>query len=409
MADHKRDPWYMAIRQNMENIVRCVDYKEVRFKMIENELMEPEDQDEYDNLSSNDAVSKIITKVMRSINDCERFVKVLQEMSQPRYRELTEKIIQKYEENGGDTMQHRDLVAITIQQLERSTTEQHRISQSTVDGPLEQSQRMVESLLTQDITTATINRVIGLKKITGKSFAEVLMKTIKIFRKAIKDNKIRFKKSIEQSTLLQLGKSHMELKNAHHIICSTNEGTKIFKNSVATVVAHAKDVLIVIKNVPKINWQNLCETAETIGMLICMFQKITEMVSSIQEVDSEPLCQLFDNMTELKSILTNIKQTLWLHTKIIGFSGSLLYAFGGVTCVILGAVLCITPVAPAGIPFMMAGSVIVATSPAVLDYYKSFYADMTNAIDNAVEEGQKDTTEFLKGDFEMTTSLRAST
>ena len=46
----------------------------------------------------------------------------------------------------------------------------------------------------------------------------------------------------------------------------------------------------------------------------------------------------------------------------------------------------------------------MATSPAVLDYYKSFYSDMTNKVDNAVQEGRKDSIEFLKSDFEKSTS-----
>lgn len=405
MADHKRHPWYRALRQNMESIMQKVDYNEVKFKMVQNELMEQEDLEEYDNLKrSEDAISKIITKVMRSIDDCEKFVKVLQEMPQPRYRKLTEKIIEKYEENRRES-QHRDSVAIIIQQMECSTREQHRISQSTVDGPLEESQRMVESILTQDITTAKINSVIGLKKIAGQNFAEVLMKAIKMFRKAIEVNKVSFEKSIGQSILHQLDKSHMNLKNAHHIICRNEEGTKIFKNSVATVISNAAEVLVVIKSIPKINWRNLCETAEMFGMLICIIQKITEMVRSIQEVDSEPLHHLFDNIANLEASLADIKKTLLLGTKIIGISGTLLYAFGGVMCVILGAVLSITPAAPAGIPFIVVGSTIVATSPAVLNRYKSFYTDMTNAIDNAVQEGQKDGQEFLKGDFELSASL----
>ena len=316
MADHKMDPWYRAIRHNMESIIRCVEYKRVKYKLIESELIEIEDLEEYDKLSTNsDAVSKIVMKVMCCIDDCETFVKILQDMPQRRYKKLTKQIIEKYEEYSRDAMHHIDSVAIILQQAECSTTDQHRISPSTADGPLEESQRMVESLLTQDIATTRINHVIGLKKIAGKSFAEVLMKIIRMFRKAINESKVSFEKPVGQSILLQLNECSMNLHNAHHVICSTEEGTKIFKNSVASVITHATRVSIVIKKIPKVNWLNLHESAETIGMLMCMFQKITEMVSSIQEVDSEPLQHLFDNIADLNASLADIKRLYCLAQK----------------------------------------------------------------------------------------------
>ena len=401
MADHKSHPWYRAIRQSMESIVQCVDYNDVKYKMVSNELMELEDIEEYNSLSNRDAVSKMITQVMRSIPDCEKFVEVLQEMPRRRYKRLAEKIIKKYEENNISITVHRDLVATTQRQTECSTKEQR--GRAPVDGSLEESQTIVESLLTQDIVTTTIKHVIGQKKNAGKSFAEFLMIIIKIFRKAIKDNKLRFEKSVGQSMIHQLNESETTLKPAYHTICSTEEGTKIFKNSVICVIIHATKVLGVIKTIPKAKWLSLSQSAETIGMLMSIFQKITKMLSSIPDITNEPLHHLFENIENLNASLTKIKKTLFLSTKIVGFSGTALYIVGGVTCIILGTVLCITPVAPVGIPFVVAGSFIVVTSPVVSDYFQSFYSDMTNAIDSKVEEGQNDGKEFLKDDIELST------
>ena len=504
MADHKRHPWYRTIIQSMESIIQYVDYKEVRFKLITHKLIEPEDLEEYDNLKSEDAVAKITIKVLRSIPDCEEFVKVLKEMPQSRYKLLTETIDTNYEENtttqDSSTTPHRNLVVtiqrppecsckedaqstvdgslkesqkiaeviltqedssttphrnlvVTIQRppecsceedaqstvdgslkesqkiaeviltQEDSSTTPHRNlvvtiqrppecsceedAQSTVDGSLEESQKIAEAILTQDIVTAKMNHVIGLKKIAGETFAQFLMKSTKMFRKAIEDNKICLEKSAGQSIIHKLHKYRMLLKNAHHTICSTEEGTRMFKNAVATVILHAQKILLVIKNIltiKTIKWLKLSESAENIGMLMSMFQKITEMVSTIQVDNNEPLYQLFGNITDLNATLTKIKKTLHKTTKIMGVSGSLLYAIGGVTCIILGTILCVTPVAPVGIPFIVAGGFIVVTSPVAYDYFKSFYSDITNAIDYTVKEGQKDGEEFVKGDFELSTS-----
>ena len=232
MADHKRHPWYRTIRQSMESIIQYVEYKEVKFKLISQELMEPEDIEEYDKLESKDAVTKITTKVLRSIPDCEKFVKVLKEMPRPRYKILTDLIDRKYEENNTTTQ-------------DSSTTPQRNLVVTI-------QRRLPESSCEEDAQSTVV---------AEESFAQVLMKSTKMFRKAIEDNKIRLKKSVGQPIIHKLSKYYMDLTNAHHTICSTEKGTRMFKNAVATVILHAQEILLVIKNTLTIKWPRLSESA----------------------------------------------------------------------------------------------------------------------------------------------------
>ena len=445
MDTRSRNPCFRAIQQSMESITQTVIYNEVRDKLFAKELLTLDDLDEYDKLTNVQAVRKMTWKVMHSITGCEKLLKALQEMQGEQYQDLAKSINKKCEENrteDSSLTQHRNLVVtvtqqktehcmkekcgnpapqeengiedgnikpqgnlvatVTQQEIESCTKEHFGNAASQNDHEFDtillKGQEIADTLLRQDITTVTILKAIELKKNAGKSFTEFLMHVIIIFRDAINDNIICLKRSVGQSIIRQLNENFLILKNTRKNFCSTNheEDPEFLTDSIAIVVLQSKKILYVIKSIQKTYWLKLSQSAKTIGTLLPIFKKITEMVNSIQEVDHEPIHQLFGNIEDLKASLDKIKSTLFLTTEIAGFSGSLMFAIGGTACIIVGGIMLATPAAPGGIPLVIVGGLVLGTSPVVMKAFKSFHLHTIECIDKAEKKGRQDSKKFVE-------------
>ena len=409
----------------MENITQTVIYNEVRDKFFAKELLTLEDLDEYDELPNVQAVRKMTWKVMHTVSGCEKFVKALQDMQGEQYKALAESINKKCEENRIEDSRPRTSdaavqpvkksvdpqkgnrskdISITVlqQKTESRIKEQcgNAVAQEDeeFDTILQKGQEIADTLLTQDVTTVSIQKAIGLKRSAGKSFTEFLMHVIIIFRDAIMDNVICLKISVGQSYICQLNENFLILKSTRKNFCSTDddEDPEILKDSIAIIVLQSKKILNVIKSIHKTYWLRLSQSAKTISTLLPIFKKITEMVSNIQEVDCKPLHQLFGNIEDLKARLEKIKSTLFVTTGVAGFSGSLLLAIGGTACIIVGGIMLATPAAPGGVPLVIVGGIVLGTSPVVLKTMQSFHLRTTERIDKAAKKGWQDGKAFVK-------------
>ena len=386
MADHKMDPWYRAIRHNMESIIRCVEYKRVKYKLVQSELIEIEDLEEYDKLpTDSDAVSKIVMKVMCCIDDCEMFVKVLQQV--PKYRKLTEKITKEYEENSKDAMQHSVMPPLedSNQPGERDTTittsqaeSPHQVSlpnptpldiRSPVTipeqvGTTDQIRTMAQTrqahmdTLRQQKDPDKLDRLKAMLQgpNAGTSFATFLESGIKLLQHAIEKNVLCFKDSVKQTILSSL-EDYLEIvESIIKDFRATKYGTKDYNTLIDKLAKYAIKVTDIIKSARKTYWLRWRESARRISALIPIFEHITEAMRQIRNIDWTPYSELIGSVEELHISLLKIEQTLDTSVEITQNLTNVIIIASGIACTVVGMILCSTVAAvPAGATLMCIG------------------------------------------------------
>ena len=251
MGDQKRHPKYRAIQQSMESIVEMVSYNDVKAKVFSKELLLPEDLDQYDKLTNAEAVRRMTRKLMLSFTGCEEFLKILQEMTPPQYKELAKIIDEKYEQikaEDSSRMQHQNQLEIQQeiehsfeQQVENAIQSIPQMATDQVKEMLKEGQEITDTILEQEVDMATIVNSMRAQKIAGKIFTEFLICTIRMFRTAIKDDVICLKKSkTRQPIIQQLHESFVTLKCTHKDFCGTIEDKLVLNDSIAVVVLQSK-------------------------------------------------------------------------------------------------------------------------------------------------------------------------
>ena len=363
MTDHSRHPLYRAIQQSMESITQSVVYNEIKYKLLSKELITMEDIDEYDRLTNAEAVLKVTRKVMRSIAGCQEFLSMLQEMSQQQYTELATIITNKCEQNG-QSIPDGTNTAVSLQQ---PLSFQHQIlSQEQVDGALqiipqaevdemlEEGKTLIDTLLRQEVKMSQIVEALKLKRNAGKCFTEFLMYIIKLFQKAIENKTITLTNSVRQSTISELNDSFLILYRVRRDFCGTKDDATSLDDSIALVVTRAIKVKDVIKSLQKKHWLRWCRSAKNISTLVPIFEKIIQVMEGIQCINCRPFCELLGDITALKDSFDDIKKRVFA-LETVGLSATILFAIGGVTCLIVGGILLFSPAAPAAVPLVISG------------------------------------------------------
>ena len=368
MTDHSRHPLYRAIQQSMVKITQVVKYNEVQDQMFAEDLVTREDLDEYDKLTNAEAVRRMIRKIMSSIDDCEKFLKILQEIEQQQYEELAQLITDKYEENQQNTT---DASHTSVQFNEEQITAvcEQVVSKNEADELMQEGKTLIDTLLNQsDGHMKPIIEVMQLKRNAGKSFTEFLLYIIKLFQKAIDDRTITMKNSKRQTITNKLEHITVVLLYVRKDFYSTHttEEETTYDNSIAIVVASANKVTEVIKSLQKGHWLRWCQSARNLSALVSIFEKITEVVSGIQCINCRSFHRLLGDVATLKASLVDIEIRL-IDLHAFGLTVSILIGIGSVVCVIVGGILCVTPVGvPVGVPLGAVGaagiSVAVATA-----------------------------------------------
>ena len=367
MTDHSRHPLHRAIQQSMESIAQIVVYNEVKYKLLSKELITMEDIDEYDRLTNIEAVLKVTRKVMHSIAGCQEFLKILQEMSQQQYTELATIITNKCDQNGQSTPEGTNAVQYTAMSLQQPLGSQHHtlsqeqvnsalqmIPQAEVDEMLEEGKTLIDTLLRQEGKMSQIIKTMQLKRNAGKSFTEFLMYIIKLFQKAIENKTITLTNSTRQSVVGELNDSFLILYRVRRDFCDTAGDTTSLDDSIALVVTRAIKVKDVIKNLQKKHWLRWCRSAKNISTLVPIFEKIIKVIKGIKCIDCRPFCELLGDIAALKTSLGDIEKRVFA-LETVGLSATILFAIGGVTCLIVGGILLFSPAAPAAVPFVISG------------------------------------------------------
>jgi len=277
MANLDTHPCFRAIQQSIESITQRAVYNEIKDKLLAEEVITWEDIDECDKLTNLEAVRRITRKVVHSISGCEKFLKVLDEMSQPQYKELLEIITERCKQNtikGRSHMIQYQNLASAAQETKSCNEEQvgdqfntipqeqagdpiRTISEEQVHEMLQEGHAIADTLLKQEVEMISIVEAMRAEKIAGKSFTEFLMHIVKLFRKAIEKGIIYLKKSARQPFVQRLNEYFLILKNIHEDFCSPGEDTTPPNDSIAIIVIQAKNILAVIKSIQKTYWLRL--------------------------------------------------------------------------------------------------------------------------------------------------------
>ena len=244
MVDLIRQPCYKAIQQCMDKITQIVIYDEVKDRAFAKELISLQDLDEYDRLSNIEAVRKMTRKAMRSIVGCDKFLKILQEMSGDQYRELAKLISDKIKENSENTtegthavqcvtctapLQLQEQLCLALNE-EQANAAFELVSQSEVDEILQDGKTLIDTLLMQEEKMERIVKAMQLKRSAAKSFTEFLLYIIKLFKKAIENKTITLTNSVRQSITTELNDIFLVLYHVRKDFCS-NQGDTTHHNS----------------------------------------------------------------------------------------------------------------------------------------------------------------------------------
>ena len=396
MADHSRHPLYKAIQQSMVSITKVVEYDEVKDQMFAEDLVTKGDLDEYDKLTLKaEAVRRMTRKVMSSITGCEKFLEILQEMEQQKYKELAQLITDKYEQNRQNTT---DVSHTGSQFNEEQITAvcEQVVSKNEVDELMQEGKTLIDTLLNQsEGYIKPIVEAMQLKRDAGKSFTEFLLYIIKLFRKAIEDRTITMKNSKKESITSKLKHITLVLLYVRKDFCSPNntEDDTTHDNSIAIVVGSANKVTEVIKSLQKGRWLRWCQSAKNLSALVPIFEKITEVVRGIQCINCRSFHQLLGDVATLKASLVDIEIRL-LDLHAFGLTVSILIGIGSVVCVIVGGILCVTPI---GVPLIAVGAAGVSAAVATAGITAQFSNNLvTKRLERAKEKGTCEGDRFVQ-------------
>ena len=300
------------------------------------------------------------------------------------------------------------VVATTQEKVEYSSDHQvgdpsdkfQVISQDQVSKMLQEGKECAETLLKQKPEMMSLMKAIPLKQSAGKSFTEFSLYINKLFRKAIEKKHIRLKKkSVRESIIFQLKEYFLYLKSMHTNFCRDDNTEAQIEESLTIVVIQSSKTLDILRSIQK---TKSCQSALIISALLPIFEKITEVVQVVSEINEEiadtctTFCKLLGSVEDLKDSLVDFEDKLSKTIDTVGYSGALIFAVGGITCLIVGAILLITPAAPVGVPIMLGGGLATATSLLLVCGTPAFDHIIVNHIGNSVEETHKKTQAFVK-------------
>ena len=89
-----------------------------------------------------------------------------------------------------------------------------------------------------------------------------------------------------------------------------------------------------------------------------IFERITEVVRGVQCIECRAFSELLMDVAALQDSLVDIEKRI-LYVEAAGVSVCVLFAIGGLACVIVGAILFVTPV---GAPLMATGAAGISTA-----------------------------------------------
>lgn len=392
-------PLYIAIQESMVDITQRVNSNDIMDHLVAARVLTMHDLEEYAKLTNKSAVMKIMMRVMSSIEGCNKFLKILQEQSElpVQYEELSKIITARLNTTECSYItQYTNQVQPTHADVGESDTDVNYnvICPKATEEILQESQEVMNTLLKQNPKMMSIVNIISAKKNTGKSFIEFLLYIIKLFLNAIDDSTVYLKQSVKQSVKFQLKGCFVTLRYTYRIFCCNEEHAEHIKESLTIVALQSEKTLDIIKSIQKPCWLKFSQSAKTISALLPIFEKITRVVQGINNITADACVaysKLLGSVEDLKANLVKIKSVLSKAKAIqtVGLSTALIFAVGGVTCVIVGGILLITPAAPAGLPLVIAGGLATVISSVVLCSTMPLHCINSNQTESVDLDGYK--------------------
>ena len=392
-------PLYIAIQESMVDITQRVNSNDIMDHLVAARVLTMHDLEEYAKLTNKSAVMKIMMRVMSSIEGCNKFLKILQEQSElpVQYEELSKIITARLNTTECSYItQYTNQVQPTHADVGESDTDVNYnvICPKATEEILQESQEVMNTLLKQNPKMMSIVNIISAKKNTGKSFIEFLLYIIKLFLNAIDDSTVYLKQSVKQSVKFQLKGCFVTLRYTYRIFCCNEEHAEHIKESLTIVALQSEKTLDIIKSIQKPCWLKFSQSAKTISALLPIFEKITRVVQGINNITADACVaysKLLGSVEDLKANLVKIKSVLSKAKAIqtVGLSTALIFAVGGVTCVIVGGILLITPAAPVGLPLVTAGGLATVISGMVLCSTTPLHYINTNQTESVDLDGYK--------------------
>ena len=232
------------------------------------------------------------------------------------------------------------------------------VPQDTVDKILQDGRALIATLLNQpEAEMKLVVDAMLLKKSVGKSFTEFLLYIVNLIRKVIEDKIIKMKNSVKQSTLSELSHTFLVLRHTQGHFEDETPNDDV-ADSVAIVVGCATKVTDVIKSLQKKHCLRWFRSAKNLSALVPIFERITEVARGVQCIECRTFSELLLDIAALQDSLVDIEKRI-LYADIAGISVTALFAISGLACVIVGAILFVTPV---GIPLMATGAAGISTA-----------------------------------------------
>lgn len=211
------------------------------------------------------------------------------------------------------------------------------------------------------------------------------------------------KKSVKEANIHQLNECFLILKSVHRNFCSTDDSEEdaiCINESLTIVLLRSLKTLDIIKSIQKTYWLKFTQSAKTISALLPIFEKITEVVQNVSELNEEVVkgcrsfSELLGSVADLRASLVNIKCTLVHTINNFGLSTTLIFAIAGVTCLLVGGILIVTP---AGIPLLVIGGVTLVASHALSYGTKTCCYITVKQLCNSEKEGYTMSKKFVEG------------
>ena len=228
------------------------------------------------------------------------------------------------------------------------------ISEDEVKEIIQEGSRLIDTLLRQEGKYASIIQTIQLKIDISKRFTEFLLYIIKLFQNAIEDKTITLKNSTRLSIISELTDIALGLHYVLINLSNQDAATTSYDASVAIIIRSAIRVEDIIKGLQRKQWLRWFRSAKNISALVPVFEKITQVVKDIKCIEYKEFSEFLGDVEELRASLDDIrKRVLGLET--VGLSTAVLFAIGGIICLIVGGILTATPAAAAGVPLLITG------------------------------------------------------
>lgn len=187
-----------------------------------------------------------------------------------------------------------------------TTDFQSDMHNNNISEVLDYIYRRIHSVEQQTITEEQV-RTTKLKTYIGKAFTEFLVHLCILLLKAIDDETVNLVKSStenKQYIIRELAASTTILMTIMEKFCKEQNNDFIQYALLPIVLTRANRIAMIIRNISQPFWKRL--SSHNMNALLSMYDKITQVVKWIEDIDHRPFCKLLGDIQQLKACLDNV-------------------------------------------------------------------------------------------------------